>query len=158
VLSLHVETDKHYNYFRDYEPSLGRYLESDPIGLRGGINSYGYVYGQPLAYIDPTGESVGAAIALIGIPLAGYLLWDKFDQIQKCVRTCEYECSFIKACEDPERTSQYEDNKPRCINSCKPKCTFGFGGPKKGPTGPQAPKNTPDYFPSDPLPPYTWSR
>jgi RHS repeat-associated protein len=32
-----VETGKHYNYFRDYDPSIGLYVESDPIGLRGGL-------------------------------------------------------------------------------------------------------------------------
>ena len=34
------ETNLHYNYFRDYDPSLGRYEESDLIGLRGGLNTY----------------------------------------------------------------------------------------------------------------------
>ena len=30
------ETQLHYNYFRYYDPSLGRYITSDPIGLAGG--------------------------------------------------------------------------------------------------------------------------
>jgi RHS repeat-associated protein len=49
------ETGFSYNYFRDYEPTLGRYLESDPIGLRGGINSYLYVAANPLRAVDEIG-------------------------------------------------------------------------------------------------------
>lgn len=49
------ETGLHYNYFRDYDPSTGRYVQSDPIGLAGGLNTYGYVGGNSLRYIDPYG-------------------------------------------------------------------------------------------------------
>jgi RHS repeat-associated protein len=49
------ETGLHYNYFRDYDPSLGRYMQSDPIGLAGGMNTYSYVRGYPIGRSDPFG-------------------------------------------------------------------------------------------------------
>ncbi len=49
------EPGLHYNYFRDYNPSLGRYMQSDPIGLRGGPNTYNYVFSNPLQFIDSLG-------------------------------------------------------------------------------------------------------
>ena len=49
------EKDSYYNYFRDYDPKMGRYIQSDPIGLAGGINTYGYVGGNPVGYMDPLG-------------------------------------------------------------------------------------------------------
>ena len=52
---FYVETGLHYNYFRDYDPASGRYVQSDPIGLLGGLNTYSYVENKPVARIDPEG-------------------------------------------------------------------------------------------------------
>lgn len=50
-----VETSVSYNYFRSYDPETGRYVQSDPIGLEGGLNTYAYVGGNPVGSADPFG-------------------------------------------------------------------------------------------------------
>lgn len=52
---LDIETGLYYNYFRDYDPSVGRYIESDPIGLEGGINTYAYALNNPISKVDLLG-------------------------------------------------------------------------------------------------------
>jgi RHS repeat-associated protein len=52
---FHGPAGLHQNYFRDFDPATGRYIESDPIGLFGGINTYAYVGASPLQHADLTG-------------------------------------------------------------------------------------------------------
>ena len=51
------ETGMNHNGFRDYAGGLTRYVQSDPIGLAGGMNTYQYVGGNPIKFIDPKGLS-----------------------------------------------------------------------------------------------------
>ncbi|WP_235646734.1 MULTISPECIES: RHS repeat-associated core domain-containing protein [Stenotrophomonas] len=70
-----------YNYQREYEPMVGRYSQSDPIGLVGGISTYSYVSGNPASALDRLGLQSGAARAMRLPPPAyrpgsGYQQWN----------------------------------------------------------------------------------
>lgn len=80
---LDEETGLYYNYFRDYDSEVGRYIQSDPIGLNGGINTYGYVGGDPVNYFDFYGLKIGTVdrvfwphIRRIRSTSKGKELWD----------------------------------------------------------------------------------
>jgi RHS repeat-associated protein len=50
-----AESGLYHNGFRDYDAGGGRYIESDPIGLAGGVSTFGYVGGKPFQFSDPRG-------------------------------------------------------------------------------------------------------
>jgi RHS repeat-associated protein len=71
---LDDESGLAYNYFRDYDPKTGRYIESDPVGLDGGPSTFGYVGGNPFNGIDPAGLS---KITGTWISLPRFNIYDK---------------------------------------------------------------------------------
>jgi len=74
------ETGTHYNYFRDYDPGIGRYVQSDPIGLLSGMNTYVYVDNQPQALTDKSGLCPWCIVGgFIGGGLNAYSQYEKND-------------------------------------------------------------------------------
>lgn len=67
---LDEETGYHHNGWREYDPALGRYIQTDPIGLAGGTNTYLYASGNPLSNYDSNGLFVQALIA--SCPIGGF--------------------------------------------------------------------------------------
>jgi RHS repeat-associated protein len=76
-----AESGNHYNYFRDYNPAVGRYLEADPIGLRGGINPIAYVQNNPVNFIDGAGLMCGSGWNDMVVPDK---YWGKYDFTKAC--------------------------------------------------------------------------
>jgi len=67
-----TSSGQYNNYFRTYDPTIGRYTQSDPIGLAGGLNTYSYVGTNPNRFTDPTGLLVGQVATWVARPaLAG---------------------------------------------------------------------------------------
>jgi uncharacterized protein RhaS with RHS repeats len=68
---------------RDYDPTTGRYLEADPLGLVDGASVYGYAGQSPMMYTDPTGEVVPLLLGL-AVLLAALLTPDAANAPGEC--------------------------------------------------------------------------
>ncbi len=49
------ETNLYHTQTRSYDPAMGRFIQTDPIGYAGGRNLYAYTGGDPLNKVDPMG-------------------------------------------------------------------------------------------------------
>jgi len=67
-----VETGLSYNYFRTYDTSIGRYTQSDPLGLSGGLSTFGYTVNNPLVGVDPFGLITCVLVSRGELGLPGY--------------------------------------------------------------------------------------
>jgi RHS repeat-associated protein len=114
-----TETALNYNYFRDYDPSVGRYVESDPVGLEGGLNTYSYAVSNSIAIVDPT-----------GLTPAEYLecLQDRKDFPQGPTRHCA-QFIFASAWDQASETIQHQcdviRNGIKCSVDCALRQIFG---------------------------------
>lgn len=108
-----AETGLYYNYFRDYEPGTGRYVQSDPIGLRDDTNVYTYVGNQATSFVDPNGLSRVSP------------RWPDPDYSDSC-KVCDFSIEDIKdsvnrACEQAMKDIRNE----RLKNCIRERCAKG---------------------------------
>jgi len=131
------ETGYFYNYYRDYDPTLGRYIQSDPRGVlldfsdpqrqiatqigvpvptrpQAGLNHvYGYVDQNPVTGIDPTGEANPIVLVVLVASYAGYSVWKKIVKQEECQLVCE---------EDHKK--ECSDGNTNGLTSCKNDCVM----------------------------------
>jgi RHS repeat-associated protein len=124
------ETELHYNYLRDYDPSTGRYLQFDPIGLEGGLNGYIYAQSDPVNLYDPTGEIV---------PIAGIAA----SQYARCIAACA--AANVIANAIGGIACGFAANN--CWTSCLNPLNWGGRRPKMGKPRKKSPKSKPDACP-----------
>lgn len=149
------ESKIHQNYFRDYDPSIGRYIETDPIGLRGGLNTFAYAAENPIRLSDPFGLTTYSCKR----PLQGFdFMFGPLHHQYICVTTPNgYSCQSTNAPPgyqdsiwpkrdpgvpsdpkddrfNPKACEEIDDDDDYCVERClqkqwaKPRPPYGIGG------------------------------
>ena len=96
-----TESGWFYNWNRDYNPSLGRYVQSDPLGLSGGgMSTYAYAAANPLMNVDPNGKQVAQVIVGIPVLIVG--------------------CALTPACRDAVKNAMQSKPSESSPTTCKP--------------------------------------
>lgn len=106
------ESGLNYNGSRDYDASLGRYIQSDQIGLEGGLSTYAYALSDPILYADPSGNSVTCTESSCRITC---------NRVLECLGDHLYVGTkyLIRACSvDDSRERQCEENLDRDLETC----------------------------------------
>jgi RHS repeat-associated protein len=129
------ESGMYYNYFRTYNPATGRYLESDPIGLQGGLNTYAYGLNNPIYWSDPTGEVIGQAIILTLIGMGAGMAVDYIiDELEAYYK--KENCDCEKSGSDfPDASTAFNSSMGAAsaltwpLDNTKPRTGISGGGP-----------------------------
>jgi RHS repeat-associated protein len=118
------ETGLHYNYHRYYDPKIGRYLQADPIGQRGGLNLYTYAANDPANGVDPYGLSAPVIVFPEDYDLQRNYLWSRayspgpgldidtnwFEWRRGKLYECGFRMGFHTPCGDRAKESYYSPN------------------------------------------------
>ncbi len=151
-----AETGINQNWNRDYDPLTGKYIESDPVSLRGHIakakadgkatwilatgqavpgaipftlfpNPYDYADQKPISTTDPTGRF---GLPEVGVIVGGIAAAVVIYAIHECVKKCDddHVCPYPRDSGDPVT----DQNRNAWVTGCKQKCVSTFGELAKG--------------------------
>jgi RHS repeat-associated protein len=115
-------SDLYYNRYRDYDPTTGRYIQADPIGLNGDPNPYAYAMNNPLRYSDPEGLFSDIIIRMIGDPTNRKMAERMLDKVFPPKNQCPVPSGDD---DDDPCEKQYETDIGRCT---LPRIKYGRKG------------------------------